>query len=55
MTMPLTPHSVMFTDCAATDIAIHDSARIGITMPVLGHSTLATSQKYYNQASSFSA
>ncbi len=39
----------------ATDIAIHDPTHVGITKCVLGHSTLATSQKYYNSAGSFEA
>ena len=49
----ISPH--LFRDCVATDIAIHAPEHVGITMPVLGHATLATSQKYYNQASSFHA
>ncbi len=47
------PH--LFRDCAATDIAIHDPIHVGITKSVLGHATLATSQKYYNQASAYRA
>ncbi len=49
----ISPH--LFRDCVATDIAIHDPAHVGITKSVLGHKTLATSQKYYNQAGSFDA
>jgi site-specific recombinase XerC len=49
----ISPH--LFRDCVATDIAIHDPAHVGITKSVLGHATLATSQKYYNQAGSFHA
>lgn len=47
------PH--LFRDCVATDIALYDPAHIGITKDVLGHKTLASSQKYYNQAGSISA
>jgi len=49
----ISPH--LFRDCVATDIAIHDPTHVGITMPALGHATLATSQKYYNQATSLHA
>lgn len=49
----ISPH--LFRDCVATDIAIHDPAHVGITKSILGHATLATSQKYYNQAGSFQA
>ena len=49
----ISPH--LFRDCAATDIALLDPQHIGITKSVLQHSTLASSQKYYNQATSFSA
>ena len=49
----ISPH--MFRDCVATDIAIHDPRHVGITKAVLGHATLASSQKYYNQAGSFAA
>ncbi len=49
----ISPH--LFRDCVATDIAIHDPAHVGITKAVLGHATLATSQKYYNQANGFHA
>lgn len=47
---PVSPH--MFRDCAATDIAYLDSEHVGITEDILGHAVLATSQKYYNQATS---
>jgi integrase/recombinase XerC len=49
----VSPH--LFRDCVATDIAIHDPKHIGIVKSVLGHATLASSQKYYNQATSFEA
>jgi integrase/recombinase XerC len=50
---PLPPH--LFRDCAATDIALHDPVHVGITKDVLGHKTLASSQQFYNQATSVSA
>jgi len=46
----ISPH--LFRDCVATHIAIHDPKHVGITKAVLTHATLATSQKYYNQAGS---
>jgi integrase/recombinase XerC len=49
----ISPH--LFRDCVATEIAIHDPEHIGIVKAILGHTTLATSEKYYNQASSFHA
>lgn len=49
----ISPH--LFRDCAATEIALEDPTHIGITKDVLGHATLASSQKYYNQATSFTA
>lgn len=50
---PVSPH--LFRDCAATDIALYDPVHVGITKDVLGHKTLASSQKFYNQATSVSA
>ena len=49
----VSPH--LFRDCAATGIAIHDPKHVGITKAVLGHATLTSSQKYYNQATSLTA
>jgi integrase len=49
----VSPH--LFRDCVATDIAIHDPGHIGIVKTILGHATLATSEKYYNQAGNFHA
>lgn len=49
----VSPH--LFRDCAATEIALSDPTHVGITKSVLGHATLSSSQKYYNQAQSFSA
>jgi integrase/recombinase XerD len=44
----LNPHC--FRDCAATFIAIVDPEHVRIIAAILGHSTLATSERYYNQA-----
>src|SRR5262249_31333101 len=50
---PIFPH--LFRDCLATSFATDDPAHVGCIMPILGHSTLATSEKYYNQATSLTA
>jgi integrase/recombinase XerC len=47
----LSPH--LFRDCAATQIALSAPDCIGITKDILKHATLASSQKFYNQATSF--
>jgi hypothetical protein len=44
----LNPHC--FRDCAATFIAIVDPEHVWIVAAILGHSTLATSERHYNQA-----
>jgi integrase/recombinase XerD len=44
----INPH--LFRDCAATSIAIHDPEHVWITANILGHNTLATAQKYYDQS-----
>ncbi|MEQ8397560.1 hypothetical protein [Thalassobaculum sp.] len=49
----LYPH--LFRDCASTSVAIEDPEHIGIAKSVLGHTTLATSQKHYNMANGLSA
>lgn len=49
----LSPH--LFRDCAATEVALERPELIGIAKHVLGHMTLASSQKFYNQATSFTA
>jgi site-specific recombinase XerD len=46
----LNPH--LFRDSAATSIATEDPEHVYITKSVLGHSSLATSEKYYNHAQS---
>jgi integrase/recombinase XerD len=49
----LNPH--LFRDCAATFIAEEAPEQARIIARLLGHSTLATSEKYYNQANMLSA
>jgi integrase/recombinase XerC len=49
----ISPH--LFRDCAATEVALERPELIGMTKQLLGHITLASSQKYYNQATSFTA
>ena len=44
----INPH--LFRDGAATAIAIADPEHVGTIATVLGHSTLATSERHYNQA-----
>jgi site-specific recombinase XerD len=46
----INPH--LFRDAAATSIAIEDPEHVGIVLAILGHSTIRTSQTYYNQATS---
>jgi integrase/recombinase XerD len=45
----------LFRDCAATTIAIDDPKHARSIMNILGHSTLAISEKHYNQARSLEA
>lgn len=49
----LSPH--LFRDCAATEVALERPELIGMSKQLLGHMTLASSQKFYNQATSFTA
>jgi integrase/recombinase XerD len=50
---PLSPH--LFRDCAATWIAILEPEHVRIVLAILGHSSLATSERHYNQARSLEA
>ena len=43
-------HPHLFRDCAGTSIATRDPAHVGITRNLLGHTTLRTSERYYNHA-----
>jgi integrase len=44
----INPH--LFRDCAATSLAIDDPVHIGIASRLLGHRSLSTTERYYNQA-----
>ena len=44
------PH--LFRDCAATSIAEHAAEHSAITMNLLGHTSAATAERYYNHAQS---
>ena len=50
---PVNPH--LFRDCAATSIALTDPDHVAITTKVLGHTTLSTSERFYNHAMSIKA
>jgi integrase/recombinase XerD len=50
---PVNPH--LFRDCAATSIAIAAPERVRMILPVLGHASLATSERHYNQAQTLEA
>jgi site-specific recombinase XerD len=45
----------LFRHCAATTIATEDPTHVRSIIAILGHSTLATSEKYYHQAQSLEA
>ncbi len=47
------PH--LFRDCAATSVALEDPEHVQIIASILGHSSLSTAEKYYNQARSTEA
>lgn len=47
------PH--LFRDCAATYVATHSGGDVGIVKSLLGHSTLRTAERHYNQASQYDA
>ncbi len=47
------PH--LFRDCAATSIAINDPENVRMATTILGHRTLATTEKHYNLAQSVQA
>ncbi|MDQ2762646.1 MAG: hypothetical protein M3Y22_03905, partial [Pseudomonadota bacterium] len=49
----LSPH--LFRDCAATEIAISAPEDVQIIKPILGHATLASSERHYNLAGSLEA
>ena len=47
------PH--LFRDCAATSLAIEDPEHVRAASALLGHTSLASTTKYYNQATTLSA
>ena len=49
----ITPH--LFRDCAATSLAVEDPVHVRLAAPLLGHRTLATTERHYNQASALEA
>lgn len=42
----------IFRDCAATHVAIHDPEHMGVATALLGHRSMATTQRHYNLARS---
>jgi integrase/recombinase XerD len=44
----INPH--LFRDCATTTIALEDPDHVRIASRLLGHRTLSTTEKHYNQA-----
>jgi integrase len=50
---PVNPH--LFRDCAATTVAIDDPSHAYVIAPVLGHSSMDTSERHYNHAGSIEA
>jgi integrase len=44
----INPH--LFRSCLATSTAVHHGAQIGLAMTVLGHTSIAVTERYYNQA-----
>ena len=45
----------LFRDCAATSLAMDDPEHVRMIAAILGHATLATAEKHYNQARSLEA
>lgn len=50
---PLSPH--LFRHCAATTVAVLAPEEVEIIASILGHTTLVTAQKHYNQANTLQA
>lgn len=50
---PINPH--LFRDCVATTIAVEDPANVAIAAELLGHASLATTQRWYIQAGTMEA
>ena len=51
--LSVNPH--LFRDCAATAVATHTPELVGDVLLLLGHSTPATADRHYNQATSLQA
>ena len=51
--MSINPH--LFRDICATSIAIEDPEHVRVVTAILGHATLATSERHYNQAQTLEA
>lgn len=51
--LSVNPH--LFRDCAATSLAIEDPEHVRAASALLGHASLASTTKYYNQATTLSA
>jgi integrase/recombinase XerD len=49
----ITPH--LFRDCAATSVAIEDPDHVRIAASILGHHSLETTQRYYDQSQMLAA
>ena len=49
----INPH--LFRDCAATTIAIEDPEHVRIASQILGHRSVVTTERYYNQAQTIDA
>jgi integrase len=49
----INPH--LFRDCLATSFATDDPEHVRCVSTILGHASLATAEKYYNQATSLTA
>ena len=47
------PH--LFRDCVATTVAIRDPTHVGIAKDLLGHATVRSTERFYNQATSIDA
>jgi site-specific recombinase XerD len=49
----INPH--LFRDCAATSLAIDDPAHVRVATTLLGHRSLTSTTRYYNQATTVTA
>ena len=51
--VPVNPH--LFRDCAVTSLAIEDPEHVHVAARILGHASIETTTRHYNQATSLSA